>query len=544
TTDKGQPYLDYFELPGNERYYDFTWGPVHFFAVSSDSREPDGVGRSSLQAQWLQERLARSNTPWQVVYFHQPAYSSGATYGSIDWMQWPFAEWGADLVLAGHEHLYERLTVNGIPHITVGLSGYPGLYAFGEPLEGSQVRYREDYGALLVEADPTELRLRLENTAGQVIDSYSLQHTPATPAAPDNATSFPDPQAFAWTLFAQGFEKPLGLEHPGDGSGRLFVLEQPGQIRILQDGQVLPEPFLDIRTRVGDQGNEQGLLGLAFHPQYASNGYFYLNYTDNDGDTVIARFSVSADPNRADAGSEYQLMNVSQPYSNHNGGHLTFGPDGYLYIGLGDGGSAGDPQGNAQDLNTLLGKLLRIDVDRASPYGAPASNPFIGQGRSEIWAWGLRNPWRFGFDAATGDLYIADVGQNQWEEIHFLAAGTPGGANFGWDYYEASHAFEGSPPAEQAFVMPVWEYDHSQGCSVSGGLVYRGRMPEWQGIYLYGDFCSGKVWGLLRDAQGNWQNQLLFESGANITAFGEGPQGEVYLVDRSGRILLLERAAE
>lgn len=551
TTDKAQPHLDYFELPGNERYYDFTWGPVHFFAISSDSREPDGVGRSSNQAQWLQAALANSTTPWQVVYFHQPAYTSGITHGPTDWMQWPFAEWGADVVLAGHEHLYERLIVDGIPHITVGLSGYPALYTFGESYPGSQARYRDNYGALLVEADQRQMRFRLENIEAQSIDTYLLEAPQADSAAtavpqptqPADVTSFPDPQAYAWTLYAQGFEKPLGLEYAGDGSERLFVLEQPGVIRILQDGQLLPEPFLDIRERVGDQGNEQGLLGLAFHPDYIENGYFYLNYTDTAGDTVIARFNVSADANRADPESELKILGVSQPYANHNGGDLTFGPDGYLYIGLGDGGSAGDPQGNAQDLSTLLGKLLRIDVDRANPYGAPSSNPFIGQGRSEVWAWGLRNPWRFTFDPATGDIYIADVGQNQWEEINYLPAGAHKGANFGWDYFEGSHSFEGSPPPELDPVMPVWEYDHSQGCSITGGVVYRGSMPAWQGIYLYGDFCSGKVWGLLQDAQGEWQNQLLYESGANITAFSSGPQGEVYLIDRSGRILRLERTA-
>jgi glucose/arabinose dehydrogenase len=234
-----------------------------------------------------------------------------------------------------------------------------------------------------------------------------------------------------------GLAKPIGLANAGDGSNRLFVIEQAGVIRILQNGLLTPEPFLDIRAQVGSQANEQGLLGLAFHPKYAKNGYFYVNYTDLQGDTVIARFSVSAsDPQRADPTSEKRLLAVDQPYPNHNGGQVIFGPDGYLYLGLGDGGSGGDPAGNGQSRATLLGKILRIDVDKGDPYAIPPDNPFAqGGGRAEIWAYGLRNPWRFSFDRLTGDLYIADVGQNQWEEIDWLPAGQSG-ANLGWDVFE------------------------------------------------------------------------------------------------------------
>jgi glucose/arabinose dehydrogenase len=361
---------------------------------------------------------------------------------------------------------------------------------------------------------------------------------------PVSVQVFPEPDGYQWEPVVTGLEKPLYLTHAGDGSGRLFILEQPGLVRVVQGGDPLPTPFLDIRTRVEDGGNEQGLLGLAFHPQYPQNGFFFLNYTGQDGDTFISRFSVSSDPNLADPASETILLRIAQPYGNHNGGHLVFGPDGYLYIGTGDGGSGGDPQGNAQNPDSLLGKMLRIDVDRGDPYAIPADNPYAyGGGRPEIWAAGLRNPWRYAFDRATGDLYIADVGQNQWEEVHFVAADQtgvpPAGGNYGWDYWEATHPFEGDPPAGVEMIPPIWEYDHALGCSVTGGYVYRGVYPDWRGVYLYGDFCSGTVWGLLRDSAGAWQNAPLFQTGANITSFGEDQNGELYLILRGGEVLQL-----
>lgn len=369
--------------------------------------------------------------------------------------------------------------------------------------------------------------------------------TATAQAVLEDAASFPDPDGFAWNLVVSGLVDPLGLVTPPDDSGRMFVLEQAGLIRIVQDGSLLPEPFLDISGQLQRGGNEQGLLDIAFHPNFASNGFFYVNYTSLEGvgDTRISRFQVSSnDPNRADPQSETVLLVVKQPFANHNGGQLAFGPDGYLYIGLGDGGSANDPQGNGQSLDTLLGKLLRIDVDAGDPYGIPAENPFAGGGgRPEIWAYGLRNPWRFSFDQATGDLYIADVGQNQWEEVDYHPAGEPGGVNYGWDYREAAHALA-APPAGEILVDPVFEYDHSQGCSITGGYVYRGQsMPEFNGIYLFGDFCSGKIWGMLSGEGGAWQTQELYQTGSPITSFGQDNAGEVYLIDRSGSIFRLER---
>jgi len=339
-------------------------------------------------------------------------------------------------------------------------------------------------------------------------------------------------------------DAPLSLAHAGDGSGRLFILEKVGVIRILLNGEISPRPFLDIRDRVGSSGSEQGLLGLAFHPKYLENDYFFINYTNDAGNTIIARFQVSqADPDLADPDSETQLLQINQPYGNHNGGVVTFGPDGYLYLGLGDGGSAGDPQNNAQSLETLLGKILRIDVDSANqPYSIPSDNPYISGNNPEIWAFGLRNPWRIAFDQANGDLYIGDVGQNQWEEIDYLPANSPAGANFGWDYFEGNHPFEGTPPQNADLIAPIAEYGHDQGCSVTGGVVYRGQaLPEWQGIYFYGDYCSGRVWGLLKNSSGEWINQVLFENLGRIASFGEDENGEVYIADLTGTVYLLSK---
>ena len=366
--------------------------------------------------------------------------------------------------------------------------------------------------------------------------------TETTQPSPRPPQGLPDPSAYTWRPVVGGLQKPLGLATAGDGTGRLFVVEQAGRIQVVQNGQMIPALFLDITSRVGSRANEQGLLGLAFHPRFVENGFFYVNYTDLNGDTVIARFQVSPDdPNRADPGSEKRLLSIPQPYPNHNGGAVEFGPDGFLYLGLGDGGSAGDPQGNGQSLDTLLGKILRIDVDNGDPYAIPPDNAFSGGGgRPEIWAYGLRNPWRFSFDRLTGDLYIGDVGQNQIEEIDFLPANAPSGANFGWDFFEGSSAYEGAPPDVQ-MIPPVAEYSHEMGCSVTGGVVYRGsRLPEWQGVYLYGDYCSGLVWGLARDAQGSWLNQMLFEPVGQVTSFGQDEQGEVYLVDQGGIVYVLE----
>jgi glucose/arabinose dehydrogenase len=369
--------------------------------------------------------------------------------------------------------------------------------------------------------------------------------TPVPTPTPTYRSSFPNPAGFTWSTVVSRLDLPVDVQNARDGSGRLFVVEKSGRIVIVQNGQELATPFLDIRSEVGSQNTEQGLLGLAFHPDYAGSGLFFVNYTDVNGDTVIAAFHVSAgDPNRADPATQVDLLHVRQPYANHNGGGLAFGPDGYLYIGLGDGGSAGDPQRNGQNLDTELGKLLRINVDGGEPYTIPSDNPFaLSGGLPEIWAYGLRNPWRFSFDRLTGDLYIGDVGQDTWEEVDYVRAGTPGGLNFGWSYYEASHPYHPNPPANATFTFPVVEYSHDYGCAITGGYVYRGAaLPEWRGVYLYADYCSGTVWGLIQTASNTWQTQVVFNTGAHINTFGQDEAGELYLVDyNTGTLFRLGR---
>ncbi len=348
----------------------------------------------------------------------------------------------------------------------------------------------------------------------------------------------PDPQRLQLVEVASGLERPLLVTQAGDGSGRLFIVEQGGRISIHRTGAA-PGIFLDVSALVSRRGNEQGLLGLAFHPDYARNGQFYINYTDTRGNTVVARYAVSSDADVADPNSAQILLQVQQPYPNHNGGHLAFGPDGYLYIGLGDGGSAGDPQNFAQNSQSLLGKLLRIDVDGAAPYAIPPDNPFIQDATyaPEIWALGLRNPWRFSFDRATGDLYIADVGQNAYEEVNFQPADSPGGQNYGWKFMEGQHAYGGVTPPE-GLTLPFAEYGHNRGCSVTGGYVYRGEaLPDLQGVYLFGDYCSGIIWASYRDGGGAWQTGEFMRVNHVISSFGEDEAGELYLVDHGGRVM-------
>jgi glucose/arabinose dehydrogenase len=391
-----------------------------------------------------------------------------------------------------------------------------------------------------VTQEPTPVESPVTLPSG--VATLPLPENTAMPG-PLDVTQFPNPDEYQWQVIANGLQIPVNMETAFDATGRLFINEKPGRIRILQSGELLEQPFLDITDRVGSSSSEQGLLGLAFHPRYEENGRFFVHYSDRNGDTVLSRFQVSADdPNRADPSSEVILLQQDQPYANHNGGQLAFGPDGYLYLGLGDGGSAGDPQNNAQSLETWLGKILRLDVDQGDTYAIPADNPFLnGKAKPEIWAYGLRNPWRFSFDTRTGEMYIADVGQNQWEEIDYLPAGSPGGTNFGWRLKEASHPYEGGVPADALLVDPVFEYDHSLGCSVTGGFVYRGQnLPEWQGIYIFGDYCGGRIWGLMRQ-NGQWVGQEMFTTGTGLTAFGQDETGEVYLLDGAGSVLRLER---
>jgi glucose/arabinose dehydrogenase len=328
---------------------------------------------------------------------------------------------------------------------------------------------------------------------------------------------------------------------PGRPS-RLYVVQQTGRIRILDHGRLLPGSFLDISSQVSS-GGERGLLGLAFHPRYARNGRFYVDYTNRSGDTRVVEYRRSS-ADRANRGSARTLLAIHQPFANHNGGDLVFGPDGDLYIGMGDGGGSGDPERNGQSVRTLLGKLLRIDVDRRSggrPYAIPAGNPFAqGGGRPEIYAYGLRNPWRFSFDRTRGDLWIGDVGQDLREEIDVQHAGTPAGTNFGWNRMEGNQCFEPAQGCEDAALTgPVTDYGHDLGCTVIGGGVYRGSaQPALVGGYLFGDYCSGRIWAIDPARGGYRKPTVVGESGRNLSAFGEDEAGELYAADISGGAVL------
>jgi glucose/arabinose dehydrogenase len=329
-----------------------------------------------------------------------------------------------------------------------------------------------------------------------------------------------------------GYDDPVQVTNAGDGTGRLFVVEKPGRVWIVQFGVELPEPFLDIRDVVGDFGQEQGLLSMAFHPDFESNGVFYVDYTDLNGNTVIARYR--AEENQADGESGLVLLYIQQPFRNHNGGQIAFGPDGYLYVGTGDGGSANDPKGNGQNLDTLLGKMLRFDVSDPDVLAIPPENPFVGDtaARDEIWAYGLRNPWRFTFDRETGDLYIADVGQNRLEEVHFVSRAQLDGPalNFGWNTLEGSECFGRGECDRTGLEEPVAEYGHDQGCSITGGFVYRGQeRPGLNGVYLYADWCSGIIWGLIPNGAGGWLSGIVGKAEIGISSFGEDEAAEMYV---------------
>ncbi len=342
------------------------------------------------------------------------------------------------------------------------------------------------------------------------------------------------------TTFASGLISPISIANAGDS--RLFVAEQRGYIRIVNSaGIVSVQPYIDISNRVV-YGGERGLLGVAFHPNYKTNGYFYVNYVGNGDSTHISRFKVSSgNANVADPQSELKLMTIFQPYQNHNGGDLKFGPDGYLYIGLGDGGSAGDPGNRAQNPKELLGKILRIDVDHASPYTVPVTNPFYNSttAKGEIWALGLRNPWRFSFDRLTGDLWIADVGQSAYEEINFQSVNSTGGENYGWRCYEGNQTYNTSGcVAGASFTFPVYVYPHAQECSVTGGFVYRGSVSSpFYGHYFFSDYCSDRIW-TLHKVSGNWVKEDFGQfTGNNFSTFGEDVNGQLYVAGlSSGKI--------
>lgn len=352
------------------------------------------------------------------------------------------------------------------------------------------------------------------------------------------------PDALALEEVVGGLDQPVGITNAGDGSGRLFVNERAGKIRVVDaDGTLRGDPFVDLSDRV-QTGAERGLLGLAFHPDFAGNGRLFVHYSRaGDGATVVSELSATPDHQHAEANSERVLLTVAQPYANHNGGQLAFGPDGYLYIGLGDGGAGGDPLGNAQNRRVLLGKILRIDVDAphdsGRAYAVPEDNPFAqggtdpGAGRPEIWAYGLRNPWRFSFDPEGGDLYIGDVGQNDWEEIDRQPGDSTGGANYGWNIMEGRHCYQ-SGCDQAGYVKPIAEYSHDKGCAITGGFVYRGAVhPEMTGVYVLGDYCSGTIFTIQVD-EGTITPKPVLASGLSVSSFGVDENGELYAADIRG----------
>jgi len=384
---------------------------------------------------------------------------------------------------------------------------------------------------------------RLRRPAATAVIAVLVALTAFTSAA---AAFDPTAVRLALVSVAGGLDAPLLVTNAGDGTRRLFVVEQAGRIRLIRSGTVLATPFLDISSRISS-GGERGLLGLAFHPAYETNRRFYVDYTDLNGNTVVSEFTASSsDPDVVGATSERVLLRIVQPYANHNGGALAFGPDGFLYIATGDGGSGGDPGNRAQSLGTRLGKLLRIDVDTRTGslrYGIPRTNPYVGRfGLDDIWAYGLRNPWRFSFDRTTGDLWIGDVGQGRWEEIDRATRPSGGGRgrNFGWRVLEGRACYQPSVGCNASGkTPPIAVYSHSLGCSVTGGYVYRGvASPLLRGAYLFADYCSGRIWSLDAGGAGVQAPRLLLSSGRSIASFGEDEAGELYVADiGAGQIL-------
>ncbi len=375
-------------------------------------------------------------------------------------------------------------------------------------------------------------------------DSSDAQNSPAaadsvtvpgiaTDAATDAA---PEKVEVALVKVVEGLDEPTAIANAGDGSDRLFVVQKEGLVRVVKGSALLPAPFLDVRDLVTDAGNEQGLLGIAFHPQFAQNGRFFIAFSAKDTNAnSLAEFRVTTPgSDMADRDSGRTLLAIPDTRSNHNGGMVAFGPDGYLYFSTGDGGGAGDPDRAGQDIGVLAGKILRLDVDGGAPFAIPGTNPFVGRSgaRGEIWAYGLRNPWRFSFDRETGDLWIADVGQNDFEEIDFQPAASTGGENYGWSVMEGTYCFRPADGCDTSGkVLPVYEYSHADGsCSVTGGYRYRGdAAPDLRGLYVFADYCQRDLLALAPDGDG-WRVLTIGRTPGRVTAFGEDESGEVYLV--------------
>ena len=378
---------------------------------------------------------------------------------------------------------------------------------------------------------------------GTLACGASDPNAPGNGGGPGGNGHPPTSVELALTEIASGLDRPVHLTAPPDDP-RLFVVEKTGRIQIIENGTTRPAPFLDLGAVVSS-GAEQGLLSLAFHPDYADTGEFFVNYTNVEGNTRIVRYQASDDPNFADETSGSVVMSIEQPFSNHNGGHLVFGPDGMLYIGVGDGGSAGDPQGHGQDPTTRLGSILRIDIDAGDPFAVPPDNPFVDDPSAlpEVWLWGVRNPWRIAFDESTGDLFVADVGQSQREEITVIGA-DEAGANLGWNVTEGTRCFADPDCTPTDFSLPLVEYDHADGCSVTGGFVYRGSIEEIGGLYFYSDYCGGWLRSF-RAAGGAATQQTEWDVArvGNVASFGEDADGELYVLTETA-VYRIDRAPD
>jgi glucose/arabinose dehydrogenase len=433
--------------------------------------------------------------------------------------------------------------------LTISIAGLPaGAQAAVAVTNGAAFARTVTSSTTLTDVPPgsyTILAAAVAGGASNYIATPSAQSVSITAAGTATVTvTYAAADALALTLetVATGLDNPVFVTSPPNDA-RLFVVEQTGRIRIISNGAVLTQPFLDLRSRI-TRGGEQGLLSVAFSPSYATNGFFFVNFTDTRGDTQVERFHVSSNPDVADASSNATILSVAQPFANHNGGLLMFGPDGMLYIGMGDGGSGGDPLGNGQNMNTLLGKLLRIDVSGTLPYSVPSTNPFVNRPgtRPEIWASGLRNPWRFSFDRQAGLLYIADVGQNDREEINAVPW-SQAGINYGWNTMEGKACYVAAGCNQSGLTLPVLDYRHADGCSVTGGYAYRGsKLPELAGRYFYTDYCSGwlrsfRIANGVVSAEQEWPIGRL----TSPTSFGEDSAGELYITVAGGTVYRLAR---
>jgi len=367
----------------------------------------------------------------------------------------------------------------------------------------------------------------------------SMELSQAQSFDPCSATPTGTTPDIEFAFVAGGFEEPVFVTNANDGSNRLFVVEQSGVIQIIQNGTRFPSPFLDIRDRVRP-GGEQGLLSMAFHPNYAENGRFFVNYTRRSGgDTVISEFNVGNDPDIS-LRDERIILIIDQPFPNHNGGQIQFGPDGFLYIGMGDGGAGGDPLNHGQNLSTLLGSMLRIDIDNGDPYGIPTDNPFLNNSsaREEAYAFGLRNPWRFSFDRCDGRLFLGDVGQDRIEEVDIIISG----GNYGWNTMEGTECFESDACIQGGLELPINEYFHSIGRSITGGYVYRGtNFPDLAGRYFFGDFVSSQIWSLTEVSPNQWERQEMLDLDIFLSTFGEDEDGELYAAGFDGSVYRIEQ---